>query len=86
MIGLAAVPTAANPMAEIQKNTLSFLTDAELADLLRISQACLRRWRLAGIGPRYVKIGASVRYRTDELQLWLSARPTGGDLMAVNHE
>jgi predicted DNA-binding transcriptional regulator AlpA len=66
-------------MAEIQKNTLSFLTDAEVADLLRISQACVRRWRLAGIGPRYVKIGASVRYPADTLRQWLESRPAGGD-------
>jgi hypothetical protein len=35
----------------------------------------LERWRVAGIGPRYLKYpGRDVRYRLEHIEAWLAAR------------
>jgi excisionase family DNA binding protein len=58
--------------------TGALLTEPEVAGLLRVSLACLRRWRLERRGPRFVKVGSLVRYPTDELDRWIDALPAGG--------
>lgn len=58
------------------------LNETEVAKKLRVSLACLRRWRLEKRGPRFVKIGQLVRYRPEELELWIQSLPTGGLLQA----
>ena len=54
------------------------LNENEVAKMLRVSLACLRRWRLEKRGPTFVKIGQLVRYRPEELELWVQSLPTGG--------
>jgi predicted DNA-binding transcriptional regulator AlpA len=54
------------------------LNEHNVAELLNISVASVRRWRLFGRGPRYLKIGASVRYRPEDVSAWIESRPTGG--------
>lgn len=55
------------------------LTDHEVAARLGVSVATVRRWRLLGTGPKYLKIGALVRYRPESICEWLDSRPVGGD-------
>lgn len=56
------------------------LNEHEVAGICKLSVATIRRLRLFGRGPRYMKIGASVRYRREDLTLWLGSMPTGGGL------
>ena len=44
------------------------LTEHEVAKLLKVSVATMRRRRLFRQPPEYLKIGASVRYRREALQ------------------
>ncbi len=53
-------------------------TENEVAKMLRVSVACIRRWRLERRGPRYIKLGMLVRYRAGDLDEWLDSRPVGG--------
>jgi predicted DNA-binding transcriptional regulator AlpA len=55
------------------------LNDRQVAELMSVSVATVRRWRLHGAGPRYFKIGALVRYCPEEVRTWLKARPAGGE-------
>jgi predicted DNA-binding transcriptional regulator AlpA len=74
-------------MSEIPNKAIALLTDTEVAEILRLSPACLRRWRLTGTGPRFVKVGNLVRYRAEDLNLWIRSRPAGGDpVTAVTNE
>jgi predicted DNA-binding transcriptional regulator AlpA len=57
---------------------LNLLTEEEVARQLHVSLAALRRWRLEGRGPRFIKVSALVRYRPEELEQWLASRPAGG--------
>ena len=58
----------------------TLLDEKQLARTLNISVASARRWRLLRQGPKFLKIGASVRYRPGDLELWLASRPTGGEM------
>ena len=55
------------------------LNEHDVARITGLSVASIRRWRLLKQGPRYLKIGAAVRYRAEDISAWLEARPTGGE-------
>ena len=54
------------------------LNETEVAKKLRVSLACLRRWRLEKRGPTFIKIGQLVRYQPEELDVWIRSLPVGG--------
>ena len=56
----------------------NLLTEEQVSQQLHVSLAALRRWRLEGRGPRYIKVSALVRYRPEELEEWLASLPSGG--------
>jgi len=58
----------------------ALLDEKQLANKLNLSVASARRWRLLRQGPKFLKIGASVRYRTEGVEAWLNSRPTGGEV------
>jgi excisionase family DNA binding protein len=45
----------------------SLLTEKEAAHHLNLSHRTLQRWRWSGRGPRFIKVGAAVRYERHEL-------------------
>lgn len=65
----------------------NLMTEIEVAKRLNVSLASVRRWRLERRGPPFVKVGALVRYRPEDLNAWLSELPTGGSNQnsAKNH-
>jgi excisionase family DNA binding protein len=50
-----------NPRAT-RPDTARALTEREVADMLGLSVATLRAWRHRGKGPRFLRLGRSVRY------------------------
>lgn len=56
----------------------SLLNEFEVARITGLSVASVRRWRLFRRGPKYLKIGAAVRYKPEDISAWLESRPTGG--------
>jgi predicted DNA-binding transcriptional regulator AlpA len=60
-------------------NTLEeLLNEYDLARITGLSVASVRRWRLLRQGPKYLKIGAAVRYTRGDVSAWLESRPSGG--------
>ncbi len=55
------------------------LNEHDVARITGLSVASVRRWRLLRQGPKYLKVGAAVRYRLTDVDKWLASRPTGGD-------
>lgn len=43
------------------------LTDVEVALRLGVSRFTVRSWRLKGFGPRFLKLGRAVRYRSSDV-------------------
>lgn len=55
------------------------LTNDELADELGVHRSTTAQWRLVGgRGPRFVKVGASVRYRRSDVEKWLTSQTRTG--------
>lgn len=67
----------------ISRPTLSepvrLLNEQQVSEILGVSVATLRRWRLLRRGPRFSKLGSAVRYSCENVMAWLAARPTGGE-------
>ncbi|MGI8989558.1 MAG: helix-turn-helix transcriptional regulator [Bryobacteraceae bacterium] len=61
-------------------NTLeTLLNEHDVARVTGLSVASVRRWRLLRQGPKYLKIGAAVRYKPEDISTWLESRPSGGE-------
>lgn len=59
---------------EMLGNPNRFISDRVAEQITGIPVATLRRWRYEGRGPRYVKIGSSVRYNVTWLLDFLMER------------
>jgi predicted DNA-binding transcriptional regulator AlpA len=73
---VAQEPPAVHP-AQITPPSLpdapELLNEYQVAKFLQLSVASVRRWRLFRTGPKYLKIGAAVRYRRKDVETWLSS-------------
>jgi predicted DNA-binding transcriptional regulator AlpA len=58
------------------------LTERDVARITGLSVATMRRWRLLRQGPTYIKIGAAVRYKPEDVAAWLDSRPIHGEVLA----
>jgi predicted DNA-binding transcriptional regulator AlpA len=56
----------------------SLLNEHDIARITGLSVASIRRYRLIGQGPKFLKLNSAVRYRAEDLKAWLESRPTGG--------
>ncbi len=50
------------------------LHETETAKILSVKVSTLRRWRWAGTGPRFLKVGYAVRYDPQDLKDYLAGR------------
>ncbi len=53
---------------------MTLLTTRQLADRLGVAEITLRKWRISGRGPAFVRCGSNVRYRAGDVDAWVSAR------------
>lgn len=49
---------------------MSSLTQKELAERWHLSPRTLEQWRWLGKGPKFLKIGARVLYREEDIAVW----------------
>jgi predicted DNA-binding transcriptional regulator AlpA len=66
-------------MGPVHKPVSALLNEHDVAIRTGLSVASVRRWRILKKGPRYLKIGAAVRYRPEDVAAWLESRLTGGE-------
>ncbi|MBM4231786.1 MAG: helix-turn-helix domain-containing protein [Gammaproteobacteria bacterium] len=55
-------------------STDPLLTEHDIARRLAISIATVRRWRIGRTGVPFIKLGASVRYRPEDLRAYIDSR------------
>lgn len=60
-------------LSEHDSQSRIYLTQIEVAALLRLSPRTLERHRLAGTGPAYVKLGRRVVYKREVVEAWAAA-------------
>jgi predicted DNA-binding transcriptional regulator AlpA len=66
-------------MESIHNALESLMNEHDVARITGLSVASVRRWRLLRHGgPRYIKIGAAVRYKPEDVSSWLESRPSSG--------
>ena len=51
------------------------MNEQQVAEYLSMSVGSVRKWRRLGGGPKFIKIGRSVRYRREDVEAWLGSRP-----------
>jgi predicted DNA-binding transcriptional regulator AlpA len=56
---------------------LAMLTQSECAEHLRLSERTLERFRVSGCGPKFVRMGKSIRYRLCDVEAWIASRVVG---------
>ena len=61
----------------------SFLTTEQAAEYLQLQRNTLEAWRCRGGGPRFLKLGRSVRYRQADLDEWIESRLCDNTIQAV---
>lgn len=49
----------------------------EIAAYLKVSESTLSRWRSAGQGPPFLRLGGIARYRIDAVDAWLAGLERG---------
>jgi hypothetical protein len=66
------------PVIDRYTEPLELADERETARFLRISSACLRRWRARGEGPPWLRVGERlVRYDLAAVQHWLKGQTEG---------
>lgn len=65
-------------MTAVPNSLIHLLNEHAVAELLGVSVATVRRWRLTGNGPKFLKLGSLVKYTPDSIASFLASLPTGG--------
>ena len=53
------------------------LTVSEAARWAKVSESFLNKARLTGAGPKFVRLGRSIRYRLADLEAWVQGSAAG---------
>jgi predicted DNA-binding transcriptional regulator AlpA len=56
----------------------SLQTDHQVARLFGLSVRTVQNWRFVNRGPKYIKIGRTVRYRQEDISAFLATMPSKG--------
>ena len=48
----------------------TLMTTKQVAEMIGFSHRTLAKWRQEGRGPKYIKIGSSVRYTIEDVEEW----------------
>ena len=56
---------------------MTLLTQREAAELLRLSERTLERYRVSGTGPKFVRFPHSIRYRLTDIEAFIASRIVG---------
>lgn len=44
------------------------------AAMCGLRASTLHRWRIQGVGPEFLKLGAAIRYRVEDVEAWIESR------------
>ncbi len=56
----------------------TLLNERDVSRITGLGVPTVRKWRYMGRGPKYVKLGASIRYKPEDITAWIESCPTGG--------
>jgi excisionase family DNA binding protein len=67
-------PVTISPGSHAVAVSAGLISSKEAARLLGIHFNTLCKWRIRGVGPRFVKAGTAIRYRRSDIETWLQNR------------
>jgi excisionase family DNA binding protein len=53
---------------------MTLLTQREAATLLKLSERTVERMRTSGLGPKFIRLGRSIRYRLTDIESYIASR------------
>jgi predicted DNA-binding transcriptional regulator AlpA len=53
---------------------MTLLSQREAATLLHLSERTLERFRVSGTGPKFIRLGRSIRYRLADIEAFIASR------------
>jgi predicted DNA-binding transcriptional regulator AlpA len=53
---------------------MTLMTQREAALAMQLSERTLERWRVAGDGPKFIRLGRSIRYRLTDIEAHIASR------------
>jgi predicted DNA-binding transcriptional regulator AlpA len=56
---------------------MTLLSARQAAALLHLSERTLERFRVSGTGPKFVRLGRSIRYRLTDIEAFIASRIVG---------
>ena len=56
---------------------MTLLSAREAAALLHLSERTLERFRVSGTGPKFVRLGRSIRYRLTDIEAFITTGVVG---------
>jgi hypothetical protein len=68
------IPPLFDPLTGHPATGPPLLTVQEVAAVLRCSTSSLNKWRLLGLGPRFVRVGSRVRYHVNDIVAYVRAQ------------
>jgi predicted DNA-binding transcriptional regulator AlpA len=63
---------------DVSRPMESLLNEHDVARITGLSVASIRRRRLLRQSPKFLKLGAAVRYKQGDVSAWLESCPSGG--------
>jgi hypothetical protein len=76
---VAAASTQRKKTPTRQRQAGDLLNEHNVAAALSVSVQTIRRWRMSGRGPKFVKVnGYNVRYKPEDVTAYLNGQPSGG--------
>lgn len=79
----APFPNVASPIAAMKGDRMKqltasdFLTNEDIAQLVRVPVSTVRYWKHMGEGPRSMKVGRRVLHRREDVEVWLASKYEG---------
>jgi predicted DNA-binding transcriptional regulator AlpA len=74
---IASQAMTPDPPTIEDRNMQPLLTQRQCAEALALSERTLERFRVSGVGPKFVRMGKSVRYRLSDVEAWIASRVVG---------
>jgi predicted DNA-binding transcriptional regulator AlpA len=59
--------------------SLRFVSERDLFEITQLTPRTWQKFRRRGTGPRWYKLGGSVKYRLDEVMAWVESNAVGGE-------
>lgn len=66
-----------DPLTQGKPMSSELFTVSEAARWAKVSESFLNKARLTGGGPKFVRLGRSIRYRLEDLEAWAKAGAAG---------